>query len=151
MVRIDDELILFGNVKGDKLVPRGNEKLLKEYSNGIIDKDNFEHEINLLINENGKYSLFCGCAHRGIVNIVEKAKYITNGNVNAVVGGFHLIGMNVKNSNTKEFLSELSTVLKDNNVDKYYTCHCTGEQAYDYLKHKMDNLSEVKTGMVIEI
>lgn len=151
MMKIDDELIVFGNVQGDKLVPKGNDKLLKEYSNGLIKKDNFEHEINLLINENDNYSLFCGCAHKGIINIIERAKYIADSNVNTVIGGFHLMGMNMKKLNTTDFLDELSRILMSNNVDKYFTCHCTGEEAYSYLSQKIGNISEIKTGMVIEV
>jgi 7,8-dihydropterin-6-yl-methyl-4-(beta-D-ribofuranosyl)aminobenzene 5'-phosphate synthase len=151
MMKIDDELILFGNIKGNKMLPKGNDKLLKEYSDKSIEKDNFEHEINLLINENDKYNLFCGCAHKGIINIIEKTKNIISCDLNTVIGGFHLMRMNVKNSSSKGYLNELSTILNSANVGKYYTCHCTGEQTYNYLSQKMSNLSELKTGMVIEV
>ena len=151
MMKIDDELSLFGNVKGDKLIPKGNDKLLKEYSNGLVKKDDFEHEINLLINENSKYNLFCGCAHKGIINIIERAKDITDSDLQTVIGGFHLMKMKAKDSETKGFLNELSSQLSSNNVEHYYTCHCTGEEAYSYLSDKMSNLRELKTGMIIEV
>lgn len=151
MMSIDDELILFGNVKGNKFMPQGNDKLLKEYSNKFVKKENFEHEINLLINENDKYSLFCGCAHRGIINIIERTKDIIDNDLNTVIGGFHLMGMDVKNENCKDFLNEFSNILINNNIDNYYTCHCTGEHIYNYLSEKMSNLSELKTGMAIEV
>jgi len=156
MLKIDDELILFGNVKGNKLVPKGNDNLLK-YSGGLAKKDDFEHEINLLVNENHKYSLFCGCAHKGIINVIERAKDIIdidsdlNSDLNTVIGGFHLMGMKVNNSKSKEFLDELSSILSSNNVKKYYTCHCTGEQTYSYLSKKMTNLSDLKTGIIIDV
>jgi 7,8-dihydropterin-6-yl-methyl-4-(beta-D-ribofuranosyl)aminobenzene 5'-phosphate synthase len=151
MVRIDDELTVFGDVKGNKLLPKGNDRLLKRYNNGSINKDDFDHEINLIINENDKYSLLCGCAHNGIVNIIERAKLITKANANTVIGGFHLMGMDVKKLDTVNYLNELSMNLINSEVVKFYTCHCTGEQAYNYLREKMDNLSEIKTGMVIEV
>jgi len=151
MMKIDDELILFGGVKGDKLTPKGNDKLLKECSNGLVEKDDFQHEISLLINENDKYSLFCGCAHKGIVNIIERTKDIIDSDLNTVIGGFHLMGIKIKNPSSKDFLDDLSNILRNNNIDNYYTCHCTGEQPYSYLSQKMSNLDELKTGMVIEI
>lgn len=151
ILKIDDELILFGDIKGDKLVPKGNNKLLKRYNNGIIKKDDFDHEINLLINENNKFNLFCGCAHKGIVNIIEKSKEIIDGELNSVIGGFHLMGMKAENPNSKIFLDELSKMLKGNKVNSYYTCHCTGEEAYAYLSKNIKNLSELKTGMIIEV
>lgn len=148
---IDDELTLFGDVKGNRLMPKGNDRLLKEYSKGLVKKDNFEHEINLLINENENYSLFCGCAHKGIINIIERAKDIIDCDLQTVIGGFHLMGMKVKDSKAKDFLDELSSTLSNNNVEQYYTCHCTGEKTYSYLSEKMNNLRELKTGVVIEV
>lgn len=151
MVRVDNELTLFGNVKGENLIPKGNDRLLKEYSDGSVKKDDFQHEVNLLINENDRYSLFCGCAHKGIINIIERTKEIIDKDLNTVIGGFHLMGMKVKHSNSKDFLDSLSNILSNNNIDNYYTCHCTGEQPYKYLSQKMSNLNELKTGMVIEV
>lgn len=151
VMKIDAELTLFGDIKGNKLLPKGNDRLLKESSKSSIKKDDFEHEINLLINENNKNSLFCGCAHKGIINIIERTKDIINNDLNSVIGGFHLMRMNVKNSDSKVFLNELSAALISSNVNKYYTCHCTGEQAYSYLCDTMSNLNELKTGVVIEV
>lgn len=151
MMTIDDELILFGDVKGTTLLPKGNDKLLKEVSNNSIEKDDFEHEINLLINESNKYSLFCGYAHKGIINIIERTKDFIDSDLNTVVGGFHLMRMNIKKLDSKAFLNDLSANLLSCNVAKYYTCHCTGEESYNYLSKTMNNLNELKTGMVIEV
>lgn len=151
MISIDDELILFNNVEGNELLPKGNDKLLKKYSDGSVKKDDFNHEINLLIKEDGKYSLFCGCAHRGIINIIDKAKSIVDSNMNTVIGGFHLMGIKASNPKSKIFLDELSDSLNNSNVSRYYTCHCTGKEAYDHLSKNMSNLNELKTGDIIEI
>lgn len=151
ILEIDDDIILFNNIKGSRLLPKGNDKLLKKSSNGLIEKDDFEHEINLLIKENGKYNLFCGCAHRGIVNIIERTREIIDKDLNVVIGGFHLMRMEAKNPEHKDFFEELSSILGSNNVAKYYTCHCTGEEAYAYLSQRMNNLNELKTGMIIDI
>lgn len=150
IMKIDDELTLFGDVKGQKLIPKGNDRLLKRYNDGI-KKDDFKHEINLLVKENDEYNLFCGCAHKGIINIIERTKDIIDKEPYAVIGGFHLMGMDVNNSDGKDFLDELSAALNSYNIEKYYTCHCTGEKAYSYLSKTMENLSEIKTGMSIEV
>jgi len=151
IISIDDELILFNNVEGNKLLPKGNDKLLKKRSDGSVKKDDFNHEINLLIKEDGKYSLFCGCAHRGIINIIDKAESIVDSNMNTVIGGFHLRGMKVSNPKSKIFLDELSDSLNNSNVNRYYTCHCTGKEAYNHLSKNMNNLGELRTGDVVEI
>lgn len=64
---------------------------------------------------------------------------------------FHLIGMKVKKDNDREFFDNLAENLNNMNVNKYYTCHCTGEENYNYLSNKMSNLYELKTGMTIEV
>jgi 7,8-dihydropterin-6-yl-methyl-4-(beta-D-ribofuranosyl)aminobenzene 5'-phosphate synthase len=150
IVKIDD-LILFSDIKGKKLLPKGNDKLLTVNNNKTVEKDDFDHEINLLVNHSDKYSLFCGCAHKGIVNIIERTKDIINSDLNTVIGGFHLMGMNTKKLNVQQYLNELSMDLVNNNTEKYYTCHCTDEQAYSYLSQGMSNLNRLKTGMVIEV
>jgi len=151
MMKIDDQLTIFGDIKGEKLIPKGNDKLLKKFSNGLVKKDDFQHEINLLINENDKNTLICGCAHKGVINIIERSKEITDRGLNTVIGGFHLMGMKVKNPTSKVFLDDLSNNLSKNDIDKFYTCHCTGEEPYRYLSGKMDNLYELKTGVIIEV
>jgi len=151
MMKIDDQLTIFGDIKGEKLIPKGNDKLLKKFSNGLVKKDDFQHEINLLINENDKNTLICGCAHKGVINIIERSKEITDRGLNTVIGGFHLMGMKVKNPTSKVFLDDLSNNLSKNDIDKFYTCHCTGEEPYRYLSGKMYNLYELKTGVIIEV
>lgn len=150
-MKIDDELTLFGDIRGEELIPNGNKKLLKKYDDGLIAQDNFQHEISLLINEKNNHTLFCGCAHRGIVNIINRAKEISESDLNTVIGGFHLMGTKVKDKESKDFLDNLANILSNNNVGKYYTCHCTGEEPYNYLSQKIKNLNELKTGMIVEV
>ncbi len=69
-MKIDEELALFSGVKREKLVPTGNADLLMQDGEGCVC-DDFAHEQNLVICENGKSVLISGCAHCGIVNILE--------------------------------------------------------------------------------
>jgi 7,8-dihydropterin-6-yl-methyl-4-(beta-D-ribofuranosyl)aminobenzene 5'-phosphate synthase len=64
-----------------------------------------------------------GCAHPGIVEIVEKAKEITGEQVHLVLGGFHL-------GNTPN--SEIETIIENFRklgVKKVAPTHCTGDPA----------------------
>jgi 7,8-dihydropterin-6-yl-methyl-4-(beta-D-ribofuranosyl)aminobenzene 5'-phosphate synthase len=64
-----------------------------------------------------------GCAHPGIVQIIERAVELTSGPVHLVLGGFHL-------GNKSE--NEISAILADFRrlgVQKVAPCHCTGERA----------------------
>jgi 7,8-dihydropterin-6-yl-methyl-4-(beta-D-ribofuranosyl)aminobenzene 5'-phosphate synthase len=64
-----------------------------------------------------------GCAHPGVVRIIERAIDLTDDPVHLVLGGFHL-------GNKSE--TEISAILADFRrlgVQKVSPCHCTGERA----------------------
>ena len=86
---IDDSLVVFSGVKGKEFYSHANDTLFS-LKNGVKIKDEFEHEQNLIICENGKYLLIGGCAHCGIVNIMEKFKSITGRYPDYAISGFHL-------------------------------------------------------------
>lgn len=147
---IDDELILFAHVFGKKLFPKGNKKLLMQDVNKKYVPDDFEHEINLLITEDAKTHLICGCAHSGIVNIIERAGDYTAEAIDTIVGGFHLLGISPKIAEDQSYLDELATELAAKKVKQYYTCHCTGVENFEYMQLKSDKIAYIKTGMRIE-
>jgi 7,8-dihydropterin-6-yl-methyl-4-(beta-D-ribofuranosyl)aminobenzene 5'-phosphate synthase len=67
--------------------------------------------------------IITGCAHPGIVRIVERAIELTGDPVYLVMGGFHLDGKSE---------ADISTILADFRrlgVQKVAPCHCTGERA----------------------
>jgi 7,8-dihydropterin-6-yl-methyl-4-(beta-D-ribofuranosyl)aminobenzene 5'-phosphate synthase len=88
-VIIDDELALFSGVKCKRLNPTGNTDLLKQSGTGYR-RDDFAHEQNLVVRENGKAVLVSGCSHCGIVNILEHFRRQNGCFPDTVVGGFHL-------------------------------------------------------------
>ncbi len=51
--------------------------------------DVFRHEQNLIIREEGNTVLLSGCAHNGIVNILEHYVNKYGGLPTHVIGGFH--------------------------------------------------------------
>ena len=101
--------------------------------------DEFEHEQYLLIEEKGKRILISGCSHKGIIDIVNWFK------PDILVGGFHIS----KISDTRE-LDKIAAALSLHST-KYYTCHCTGVEQYNYLKSKMESLEYLCSGKTIEI
>ncbi len=147
---IDEELVLFGHIFGKKLLPKGNKKLLMKDLNKKYVPDDFEHEINLLITEETKTHLICGCAHNGIGNIIDRAGDYTAESIDTVVGGFHLLGISPKVPEDQAYLDALSTELTAKKVKQYYTCHCTGAENFEYMKVKNDKIGYIKTGMVVE-
>ena len=77
-------------------------------------------EQSLIINTEKGLVVVTGCAHPGIVNIVEKAKDMFENKVYLVLGGFHLISYN------ENQVREIIRQLKDLGVQKVGPSHCTG-------------------------
>lgn len=129
--------------------PAANSSLFAE-SNGQRIKDTFIHEQNLVIEENGKTLLLTGCAHNGIINILEKFHVITGRMPDYVIGGFHLSSRSVGNE-SDENIDMIGNCLI-NTKARYYTCHCTGLVPYNRLKSMMgNNIAYLQTGSEVII
>lgn len=135
--KIDENLYLFSSVNRDLLLSKSNDALLVECL-GCYQKDSFSHEQNLLIRENGKWVLVAGCAHCGIVNIVNRAMEIAKGPLDVVVGGFHLSNPSTCQSESIKLIDDIAKCLLTYPTS-YYTCHCTGMESYQILKSRMGN------------
>lgn len=142
---IDDELILFSDVKTDKYFSKSN-KVLFAKKQGRLISDNFNHEQNLVIVEGTEKVLISGCSHSGIVNIQNRAEQIISDRISVVAGGFHLYNPPTRKYESNEFIDSVATVLK-NKDSIYYTCHCTGIKAYERMKSTLgDRLKYLSVG-----
>lgn len=149
--RIDDELTLFSGVTARKLFSKGNAKLLVKRDRKIVP-DEFEHEQYLVITDGDKQVMITGCSHNGIINIVEKYMQMQGGTnkLTSVFGGFHLFDPTAKKYESEELISGIAAYLRGLDA-KFYTCHCTGQKAYDILKGIMgDKLNYLSTGTVVD-
>lgn len=136
-VKIDDELELFSEVSKETPAPSGNAQLFKKVE-GFCLPDDFSHEQSLIIRKNERALLVAGCAHRGIVNIVRQF-YADNGRFpDIVIGGFHLHSRGLDQSETPEIVDAIAQELLKTGA-RYFTCHCTGKEAYQRLKTSMGN------------
>ncbi len=143
--QIDNELFLFGDVKGREFFPFGNSRILKE-ENGLRIPDSFEHEQNLVITENEKKVLISGCAHCGIVNILDRFYEIFGKDPNVVITGFHLMKKTAYNDDELDLIRQTATTLKKKKT-LYYSGHCTGD-AVTYMKEILgDQLQLMHTGL----
>ena len=119
--------------------------------NGQIVQDTFVHEQNLIIEEDGKTLLVTGCAHNGIVNIIEHFHDLKGRMPNYVVGGFHLSSRSSGNNVNPEMIDKISKYLINTNA-KFCTCHCTGIEPYNRLKAAMgDSIDYLSAGSEITI
>jgi 7,8-dihydropterin-6-yl-methyl-4-(beta-D-ribofuranosyl)aminobenzene 5'-phosphate synthase len=130
-----------------------NNSCLKIKKNNLLLNDDFEHELIFVIKENRKTSIFSGCAHKGIINMIHTVKSIFKiKKINNIIGGLHLIeNPIIQNPVKTETLDEISNYLKDN-VINIYTCHCTGLDAFNYLKKDLKNhINYISTGSIINL
>lgn len=140
--KIDDELSLFTVSEAGKCHSPVNDALYDK--NG---KDDFSHEQSLIITES-RPVLILGCGHTGIVNIMDRAKSYRP---EVCVGGFHLFNPVTKKGVPSALLDEIAEALKNCESTRFYTCHCTGEKAFQYLSKQAPNLFYLSCGESIEI
>ncbi|MBQ9747907.1 MAG: MBL fold metallo-hydrolase [Clostridia bacterium] len=101
--------------------------------------DLFIHEQYLLIEEHGRRVLFSGCAHRGVLNIA------THFQPDVLVGGFHFskLGTDDTLRSYADYLDTLHTA--------FYTCHCTGDAQYRFMKETMRRLHFLSCGETVSL
>ncbi|MDO5411224.1 MAG: MBL fold metallo-hydrolase [Lachnospiraceae bacterium] len=144
-LRIDEELFLFTNVTGRRLWPAGNLELKRKTDDGFI-VDQMEHEQYLLISFKDRLLLFSGCAHNGVLNILDACKKLTGRVPDAVISGFHMRKKNGYTEEDFELIRQTARELKQYPTH-FYTGHCTGLIPYDIMKEIMgDQLSYVHSG-----
>ena len=130
--KIDDELELFSNVTGRRLWPQGNMEL-KELMDGAFLQDEFSHEQYLVITDGDKKLLVSGCAHNGVLNILEKYRELYGDHPYAMISGFH---MRKKSDYTDEDIAVMEETARElcDTDTVFYTGHCTGEYPFEVMK-----------------
>ncbi len=147
---IDDEMALFSKVTGDLLSPSGNGDLWMAHGQSIL-QDDFSHEQNLILKEDGKNVLIAGCAHKGIVNILAQF-YLDKGYYPShVIGGFHLYNRSMNTDEDPAVVYKIGEYLQKTKA-QFYTCHCTGVKSYKLLKSVLgENVAYLATGSQITL
>ncbi|NLV86179.1 MAG: MBL fold metallo-hydrolase [Clostridiales bacterium] len=135
--KIDDELELLSKVGQTGSASFGSRELYRKSGEALLP-DDFSHEQNLIIWENGRSILITGCAHQGILNIVQQFKLDKGCFPDLVIGGFHLHSRGSGKSEDPEALDAIARELLETG-SLYYCCHCTGQEAYLHLKSIMGN------------
>lgn len=112
---------------------------MTEERGGIRTPDRFDHEQYLLIEEGDRRILISGCSHKGVVPIIEHFS------PDVFIGGLHLMDMPLGAE-----LDQMADMLSDLGC-RYYTCHCTGRDQYEFLNRRMKNIDYLSAGDVVEI
>jgi 7,8-dihydropterin-6-yl-methyl-4-(beta-D-ribofuranosyl)aminobenzene 5'-phosphate synthase len=106
----------------------------------------FTLEQSLVLKSDSGLIVITGCAHPGIVKIIEKAKALIKEDVLLAMGGFHLMGMSMAN------MKKIFKRFQDLGVRYVGPCHCTGEsQIKAFQKTYGDHFLKLGVGKVISI
>ena len=129
---------------GAKVVEvQGPLKICQEvYSTGELGTGIKEQSL-IIYTEKGLI-VITGCAHPGIVRIVNKAKDLVKGDVLLVMGGFHLGG------ESKGEIENIISSFRKLGVSYVGPCHCSGDAARQLFKEQYgENFINVGVGRVV--
>ena len=143
-----------------KSFPKGFKDEVKEYGAKIIEVQGplkicegvystgelgtWIKEQSLIIYTEKGLVVITGCAHPGIVKIVNKAKDLVKGDVLLVMGGFHLGG------ESKGEIEKIVSSFRKLGVSYVGPCHCSGDAARQLFKEEYgENFINIGVGRVI--
>ena len=120
---------------------------------GKLVHDDLSHELFINIETDDGNVVLTGCAHHGLINILETASE-NYGKIYAVIGGFHLngtknFGMRIKKESHHE-IRAIAKYFEKNGIRKVYTGHCTGDKPLEKLR-LLSRTKKMQTGDIIKI
>ena len=143
-LELDEELSLFSGIMGRRMWPKSNLRLKKKAGNEYV-QDDFAHEQCLVITVEGKNILLSGCAHNGILNILDRYRELYGATPDVVISGFHMVQKMYRDEDIKRIQNTAEELKRYPTV--FFTGHCTGKEAFDVMKAIMgDRLREIHSG-----
>ncbi len=89
--------------------------------------DDFADDLSLAVTLPEACVVLTGCAHAGVINIVQRCEDLSEKPVRALIGGTHLM------HSSEEEVRELAAELTRRGVRHIAPLHCTGESGKQYL------------------
>ena len=148
--RIDNELSLFSGIGNAHPIPSANRRLKVQTDEGLV-QDDFGHEQCLVIHEGTKSVLLSGCAHHGILNVLDRYRELYGGDPDVVISGFHMMRKHGYSDEDINMIIDTALELRKHKT-VFYTGHCTGIEPYSAMRKLMgDQLRYVHSGDEIRI
>jgi len=146
-VELTPELVISGEIARTTDFENGDPKLCCAGKDGILNPDPLADDLSLLINTEQGLSVLLGCAHAGLINILEHARSLSGQqDIHAIVGGTHLMFYD-----DLQFQQTLER-LDGYQIEKLGAAHCTGlPQAARLAEHFKDRFFFASVGSTLEI
>ncbi|MGI6154168.1 MAG: MBL fold metallo-hydrolase [Christensenellaceae bacterium] len=140
-------MLYSGTVPRDTEFESGQRMGLYTLNEGKTIPDEIMDDISLYFRTGAGLVVVTGCAHAGIVNVINHGVKLTEvEHVTHVIGGFHLI------NSDDERIGKTVANLRERPGLKIYTGHCTGLKAESRLLDAFgSNFVKLHCGMVIDI
>ena len=107
----------------------------------LTQTDYTEDDSGIAITTTQGLFIMTGCGHRGICNVIERAKKITGQEkVYGVFGGFHLRDLEKQ----KEKIDKTIDYFKKNNIKEIYLGHCITDDVINYFEENLEKVKVLK-------
>jgi 7,8-dihydropterin-6-yl-methyl-4-(beta-D-ribofuranosyl)aminobenzene 5'-phosphate synthase len=104
------------------------------------------YEQSLILKDPNELAIITGCAHPGIVSIIEEVRSKFKDSICLLIGGMHLKGKG------KDEIKETVLKFKEHNIAKVAPMHCTGRYALRLMEKELkDNFIRIKQGDIVNI
>ena len=119
--------------------------------NGRWKPDDFSHEQCLVVSQDGHRVLVSGCAHNGILNILDRYRDLFGGDPDVVISGFHMMKKQPYDCEELDVIDETARELARHNT-VFYTGHCTGLPAFERMQTILgEQLRPLHSGVELDL
>lgn len=149
--RLDEELFVFTGITGRRFWPQSNRALRVALPDGTRVQDDFSHEQCLVISQAGRHILLSGCAHNGILNILDRYRQLFGTDPDVAISGFHMKQADPYTEAEWQTIEETGRALRQYHT-QFYTGHCTGKPAQERLQQMLgDQLRALHSGEAVAL
>jgi len=122
MIKIGPGVFLTGEIPRKSEFEKGDANMIACLANGEkIQPDPLKDDLSLIIDSDKGLIIVLGCAHAGMINIIEYAmEKMNRDKIHAIIGGTHL------GFSSEEQFDETLKVIDKYKIDLLGVSHCTG-------------------------
>lgn len=154
MKQIDDGIYVL-NHTSSKVIDRAKRSHMCVVKNDEVLFDDFSHEQIIIFEEEDGLVCFNSCSHCGVDVAIEEIKEaFKNKEIKAYFGGFHMMGLSGVSSCSynKSEVFDVAYKIKEMSNCKFYSGHCTGFVAYNWLEEVLkERIERFYSGKTVEI